>query len=279
MKSFRTILQHIIRIYFSTVSVIFVSMLIIFLSVSFCINPVIAADTDNNNKPVLKVIFSDDLKPWIFNVNGKLEGVYPEIIIELSNELNMTAEFMQYPLKRCEVMMEQGDADLMIGLKDTDERKKYIEFLKTPYRLSSTKVFYVRKGEKKKLEKFNDLYKLRIGTKLGTRYYPGFDDDKKIKKEDVNNEEQNFHKLLTNRIDALIIPEDRGEYLVSILNLNGKVEKASFNYPDGSPRFIGISKKSLYIKDLKKFNSAMKKMDDNGVLENLYMKHFLISII
>lgn len=228
----------------------------------------------NENKPVLRVIFSDDLKPWILNSNDKIEGVYPAIIHEIAGALNLQVELMEYPLKRCETMMEHGEADIIIGIKDTGQRKKYIDFLKTPYRSSSAKVFYMRSGEINKLNRFDDLYKIRVGTKLGNKYFPDFDDDKRIQKESVNSEEQNFSKLLVNRIDAVIIPEDRGEFLVSTLNLRGKVKKAQYQYHDGSPRFIGISKKSPYIKDIKKFNNVMKKISENGVLESLYMKHF-----
>ncbi len=236
--------------------------------------PSIAAASENEKEPVLIAIFSDDLKPWNFIVDGNIEGVYPAIIKELANELNIRVELRSYPLKRCEAMMEQGEADLMIGLKDTPLRKQYIEFLHTPYRLSSAKVFYVRTGERNRLKSYNALYKLRVGTELGTKYFHEFDEDKKIIKEYVKNEEQNFYKLIARRIDVLIIPEDRGEFLVSTLNIRDKVEKASYRFPDGSPRYIGISKKSSHVKDIKRFNTAMSKIVNSGELENLYMKHF-----
>jgi len=249
-------------------------ILTVFITAFIPTDAAIADTIRNDNKPVLRVVFSDDLKPWIFNNNGIIEGTYPAIILELAKELNFKADLVQYPLKRCESIMATGEADLIIGLKDTKERGKYIKFFKIPYRTSSAKVFYMRNGEKHKLKRFEDLYQLRVGTKLGTKYFSGFDENKNISKEDVNNEEQNFYKLLAHRIDAIIIPEDRGEFLISILNLRDKVEKASYQYPDGSPRYIGMSKKSPFIKDIKKFNSAMKKIAENGTLESLYMKHF-----
>lgn len=248
--------------------------LILIAGIIFFTDSVNSESLANENKPVLRVVFSDDLKPWILNSADKIEGVYPAIIVEIAEELNLQVELMEYPLKRCETMMEHGEVDIIIGIKDTVQRKKYIEFLKTPYRSSSAKVFYMRSGERNRLNRFDDLYKIRVGTKLGNKYYPDFDDNKHINKEYVNSEEQNFSKLLVNRIDAVIIPEDRGEFLVSALNLRGKVEKAQYQYPDGSPRYIGISKRSPYIKDIKKFNSVMKKISENGMLESLYMKHF-----
>ncbi len=230
--------------------------------------------SENKNEIVLKAVFSEDLKPWSYVKDGKIEGVYPAIISELAKELNIKAEFKSYPIKRCEVLMEQGEADLMIGIKDTQQRKKYIEFLKTPYRLSSAKVFYTRTGDKGKLKRFKDLYNLTVGVELGTKYFPEFDNDHKIVKEYVSNEEQNFYKLIARRIDVLIIPEDRGEFLISTLNMRDKIEKASYRFSDGSPRYIGISKKSPFIKDIKKFDAAMKKLAGNGTLEKLYMKNF-----
>lgn len=264
MKFFTDMIRHIIKTFF----------IILITGIIFLTGSVNAESLENETKPVLRVVFSDDLKPWIFSNDDKIEGVYPAIIVEIAGALNYQIEMMEYPLKRCETMMEHGEADIIIGIKDTLQRKKYIEFLKTPYRSSSAKVFYMRSGEINKLNRFDDLYKIRVGTKLGNKYFPDFDNDMHISKEDVNSEEQNFSKLLVNRIDAVIIPEDRGEFLVSALNLRGKVKKAYYKYPDGTPRFIGISKKSPYIKDIKKFNYVMKKISENGMLESLYMKHF-----
>lgn len=222
----------------------------------------------------LKAAIMDDLQPWVFKHGDRYEGVYPELIRELAKRSGMKVRFIHCPVKRCELWMKTGEADIVIGLRDTSERRDYIKFLTTPYRFGSPKVFYMRKGTRDKLKKYEDLYNLEVGTQLGSKYFDPFDQDTMIRKQEVASEGQNFHKLISGRIDVVAIPEDRGEYLISKLGLRDSVEKAPYMFPDGSPRYIGISRKSTYLGRVDAFNKIMKSITDDGTLDRLYEDYF-----
>ncbi len=220
------------------------------------------------------VAINGGLAPWVIKNNGILEGVYPEIAKKVIESIGMRCEFLDCPVARCETLIENGIADLVIGLKDTAERTDYIRFLSVPYRISSRKVFYIRKDEKKRLSVYNDLYSFKIGIIRGGAFFPAFDSDIKIITEPVSTDEQNFNKLIAGRIDAVAIPEDRGEYQLSVMGISDKVRKAVYGFNDSTPRYIGISKKSPLAKRIKDLDKAMKNISTNGAIEKIYIEHF-----
>jgi polar amino acid transport system substrate-binding protein len=223
---------------------------------------------------IIKVALVQDLEPFVVNDGSRYDGVYPRLMKELAKHANMRAEFSECPVKRCEVWLQNGQTDLVIGLRDTPQRKEYVRFLSVPHRVGSTRVFYLRKGEGKKIKRYEDLYSNKIGVLLGSKYFEPFDSDSKILKEEVAREESNIQKLLRGRIDAFVIPEDRGEYYLSKLNVRDKVERAPYAFKDSLPRYIGISTKSPLLGKYELFNKALKDLIDSGTLDRLYDEYY-----
>lgn len=214
------------------------------------------------------------LPPWKFVDNGKFEGAYAEILREIAARLDKPIEFTQCPLKRCLRLMQTGEANLIIGVAATPERTVYIRFLDTPYRISSAKVFYVRKEGGTRLGKHADLYDLKVGTKLGARYFPVFDNDERIAKVTAATNRQTFEMLARGRTDALIIAEDQGEYWISRLGYRGRFEKAEFFYRDRSPRSIGVSRRSSLIGHFGAVEAAMEGLVKEGTLKEIYREQY-----
>lgn len=210
------------------------------------------------SKESLIVAFSE-LPPWKVINMGKFEGAYTEVLRELAKSLNMQIKFNICPLKRCLKMMEHGTADIIIGINDHSERKKYIQFIKTPIKMSTAKVFYLKKGSGHTIKKYEDLKKFKvIGTKRGARYFTQFDNDTELNKYPVTDNAQIFLMLVSDRVDAVAISEDQGEYLISMLRIRSEVEKVTYSHKDYSPRYIGVSKKSHHFSKIDKFESAVR---------------------
>ena len=227
-------------------------------------------------KETLIIAFSK-LPPWKLIQNNKFKGVYAELAREISKEAGFNIEFKACPLKRCLQMMTVGSADLIIGVKHTEDRKKYIQFLDTPYRCSTSKVFYLRKNEHRNIEAYDDLYNFEhIGVKRGAKYNKKFDVDVYLPKSPVLENNINFYKLLNYRINTLIIEEAQGEFLIHELKIKDRVKKAVFYFQDVSYRYVGISKRSRHFKDFKLFNSAMLNISKSGKLEKLIRDHYFI---
>lgn len=222
------------------------------------------------------VLAMNELDPWkMWDANKQANGAYVEIVKELAKRTGNELKVVNCPLKRCLSLLETGEADVLIGVQESPERAAYLHFLKAPYRrYSSDKVFYVRRGEAAKIQKYADLAGKSIGTKIGANYFDKFDDDASLRKTPLVENEVNFQKLDAGRIDSVIIAEDQGEYLVSHLNLRDKIEKAKFREADGTPRSIALSKKSAHSSHLPEFEKAMVAMAQDGSLGRIYKTHF-----
>ena len=216
-----------------------------------------------------------ELPPWK-TVDGKrLGGAYTEIVRELARRTGTSLEIFQCPIKRCLKMIQDGEADVIIGIQSSPERDAFIHFLRTPYRkFSSDKVFYVPKGKAAMIHSYSDLKKLRIGVKNGTQYFDRFDDDAQLIKDGAKDAEANFKKLLRGRVDAVVMAEDQGESFVYSLQLQGQLDKAEYREADHTPRAVGFSKKSAYMAQLPQFEAAMAAMVKDGTVRALFKRHY-----
>jgi polar amino acid transport system substrate-binding protein len=246
----------------------------LFLSVALLIPNLALANSAAEGK--LVIAFSQ-LAPWKSYENGQFKGAYAALGSEIAKRLNMTASFEHCSLKRCLSMMKVGYADIIIGIKDTPERQQYMHFLKTPYRGSNAKVFYLLKNSGYEIKTYEDLYNIpKIGEKMGGKYFPRFDKDNLLQKEPVNNNRQNFLKLERRRIDTFVIAEDQGEFLIHELGLRDKVKKAEYFYKDYSPRYLAVSKKSSHIDKLGEFERVMSQIKSSGALRKIMVNHFFL---
>lgn len=216
-----------------------------------------------------------ELPPWK-TVDGKrLGGAYTEIVRELAKRTGNELEIFQCPIKRCLKMIEDGKADVIIGIQTSPEREAFIQFIHTPYRkFSSDKVFYVPKGKASTIRNYGDLHKLRIGVKNGTQYFDRFDEDTQLTKDGARDAEASFKKLLRGRVDTVVMAEDQGESFLYSLQLQGQLDKAVYREPDRSPRFVGFSKKSSFLAQLPQFEAAMAAMVKDGTLRTLFKRYY-----
>ena len=224
--------------------------------------------------PPLVFAFSE-LAPWKTKTGDQFGGAYTEIVRELARRVGRELRIVECPHARCLLMLSTGEADLAIGIQQSTERDAYLTFLRTPYRKSaSDRVFYVRRGDARRILRFEDLQNLRIGTKPGSEYFDRFDDDTTLHKEAALTNTANLRKLLLNRLDAVVMPEDQGAVLLNELNLTGKLVTAVYREHDAIPRSVAISLKSASIELLPRLDEAMQAMRRDGTLAAIYDKHY-----
>ncbi len=216
-----------------------------------------------------------ELPPWKTVDGTQVNGAYTEIVRELAKRTGFELEIFQCPFKRCLKMMQDGQADVIIGLHATAERKSFIHFLRTPYRkVSSDKVFYVQKGKAELIRSYADLKNLRIGVKNGTQYFERFDEDSSLVKDGAKDSQASLKKLLAGRVDAVLMAEDQGEPLVYGMQLQDQLDKALYREQDHTPRSIGFSKKSAVAQRLPLFEAAMAAMVKDGTVKALFKRYY-----
>lgn len=227
-------------------------------------------------KETLVVAYSE-LPPWKVINNGKIEGAYAEIARELAQRLNMHIVFKECSLMRCLQIIKDGQADIIIGIQIVAERLDYIQPLKPAIKRSPAKVFYLKKDTKYIINDYEDLKGIKsIGTQRGSKYFSKFDNDLTLNKHEVTHDAQIFSMLLRGRVDAIIINEEQGEYMLSKLEIRDEIKKANYSYNDENPRYIGMSKKSAHNKNINLFEIAIKNISDSDKLEQIMNEHFFI---
>jgi len=221
------------------------------------------------------VIATDSLPPIISKNNG---GSYIiEVFNEVAKEMGVTFKYKFLPWKRCEYAVKNNEAWGAIPYIETEERNKQFNF-SIPIYKSHIKFFYYsseRHSQQIPFSKLADLKGLRIGGILGYYYIKTFT-DAGLEVELVPDEEQNLMRLATGRVNLIAMNETTGWYLI---NKNFSAEQVkNFGTLDRSLSFhdasLMTSKNYPNTQEiLKRFNSALLKIKENGTYQRIIDKH------
>lgn len=213
---------------------------------------------------VLRVSFND-LPPWkVLGPKGEPAGIDIEFLEMLAARMGLAVEYVHYPFKRGLKMMEVGEIDLMIGVLRRAEREAYLHYIEPPYKSETSKAFFVLRGRERAIAAHDDLRGLRVGTVLGGRYYPEFDDDPRIVKYAVTSPDLNFKMLLAGRIDAFVMTETAGDYRVARSGLADRIAKADYVHRESQDVYMVLSRRSTHAARLGEFNRVMAGLVSEG---------------
>lgn len=201
-------------------------------------------------------------------------GVVASILDRLAQKLGIEIEMRLAPFARRLRWMETGEIDIMGGLLRRPQREAYIYFVPPPYVNKNRKVFYVRKGDERRIKRYEDLYGLMIGTKIHSRYFPRFDKDEGLKKEPVGSVELNFKKLLAGHLDAVIYGNRSGLMKLMEMGIADQVGQALYAYKKDNPVYIGISRHSALMKEKATVSAAVRQMVESGEIERIIQQHY-----
>lgn len=127
--------------------------------------------------------------PYTYTENGAAAGFEIEILREVLRGMNLEAEFIEYPWKRCLSSLEEGQADALVSLLKAPEREQFAIFPAEHISTSRT-VFFTAADNAAPFS--GDLAELRgrkIGVIMGFSYGEAFDHAGYLDKEpgvDVN---------------------------------------------------------------------------------------------
>jgi polar amino acid transport system substrate-binding protein len=233
----------------------------------------LAANVRGAEEGDVAIVASTESPPYRMFADGPPRGVFIDILEAVLRRVNLTPRYHVLPFKRCLAELKSGTADLFIGLFYRPEREAYVIYLKPTIAPYVTKVFYLNKGRARHIQKWEDLYRLRIGIRAGYKHHPDFDADKRIRKFGVPTEEQNFHKLAVDRIDAVLITEETGVYLIDKLGYTGRFAQAPLRLARENPAYIVMSRKSRLTPHIAAIEAAIAEMVTNGTVEAMRRRY------
>lgn len=224
------------------------------------------------------IIATGELPPY---VSARPENSFLEDLFhEVAREMGVTFEFQFMPWKRCEQAVEELNVWGTIPYVPTPERESKFDFSEMLFKRQAKFFYYSPDGKPKNIvyAELTDLKNYRIGGIRGY-FYEGEFLEAGLQVEYVKEEEQNFKKLRTGRVELipaeetlgwymikkLFPPEEKGKFftLEKPLSVGASYLMTSKRYPDGQ-------------KLLAQFNAAMKTIKDSGVYQNIAKKHGLV---
>lgn len=236
----------------------------------------LATATQNNPiGKVLRVAFST-WEPFRIATQGEFKGIDIDLLNQLAQMQGLKIQYIQCPWARCLLMMQTGELDLMTGIAWREERAQYIHYLSPPYYHCNTR-FYIRNEDKAKLQQSSDLYNLRIGMVRGSAYYFEFDNDTKLNKHIVTQENTLLFLLSAKRIDTYIGTDCQADYELSLSRWHNQFTKAAFEPENSTLLYLGISKKSPFYKQEQLFNQSIEQIINNGFFSKVQQQYYQTS--
>lgn len=217
--------------------------------------------------------------PWTINEStaspGDISGVDVEIVRAIAELMDLSVTLIPCPWKRCLLMMEQGEIDIATSLQKRPERERYMSYFDQPYKTLIRRAFYLRKGEERNILSYEDLAGKLIGYELGSKQFVRFDQDESLRKYPVPHPIQAFKMLASGRLDAVVMTESVGDYLVVTNGLTTQIGKAPYFHQKRSPAYLAISKKSSLVPRIAEFNDAFAQLVEAGFVEQAKAEYFL----
>lgn len=207
-------------------------------------------------------IVTDTWPPYVIAENNKIIGTDVDITRAVFNYLDMPIEIKIVPWKRCLKMMQQKTADGILGVSLNEARKEFLYYPETPVSKGTT-VLFSHSKRPLSFQNISELNNKRTGAILGYSYCEELDNAHFIKNaERVSNLEQNFKKLMANRLDLVVEVDSVGLYTASKMGLTDKISIATgAKFCDGG-NFLGFSKKAGHQELADTFNEALIKFKE-----------------
>lgn len=134
---------------------------------------------------------------WVY---GELTGIDADLVRVVGAKLGYSVEYRAFPWPRVLLMAEDLAIDGVLDVAPTEERKRFLHYVKTPISAEST-VFWVKRGSSFKYKGYFD-FDMRIGLLHGADWSDRFAREGTPNVERFDSFKSAFMSLDRERIDA-----------------------------------------------------------------------------
>ena len=234
----------------------------------FCFSMPLHAECENGTALVSG---KPDYPPISWARHNELSGFGYTVVKKMLDEFNIQMlKTEPSPWKRVLHLADKGEIDILVGVREIDERAQYLDFISTPVIESAQNIFFMKGA---KIDTIDDLPGKLGGILLGTTYTKQFNAfaTKNLKFEAVKTQIQNIKKLELGRIDYFIAPLLPTIHYIRTNNLNLNIQFLALPVFTVQEQ-IAISKKSTCIKYLKKIDEHLKQLHEQNFVYDLFDK-------
>ncbi len=207
------------------------------------------------------------------NASGEFSGLGVEIVKAIAKQNGDTVKFELYPWARAQLMVEQDQADILVGPYKTREREARFSFAaKGFYR--DYMVFYVRNGQKNQWDgNYQGLRGRKIGVINGWAYGPKFENIRSVLQPEVANSLPNALSMLSaGRIDYLAANLRNTEAVLKANDLGSEftVLSQTLDTQDG---YLAFCKKIVCDQLRRQFDYGFERLRVSGDLAKMAHRH------
>lgn len=225
------------------------------------------------------VIFGHDGKhPKISIKDKRPAGILIEMMQAIGKEMSVEFEFQLSPWVRAFENAKTNTGGI-IGFSKTQERMKIFDYSDVMY--MDEMLIVVRKGSEFPYQTIKDLSNKQIavirGGKFGDKFVNAVK-DKTFSILELNNPSQQLRMVLSKRVDAALVgPGKVG--VQSAINKDPELAKNADKFVSLStpfkqdPNYLGFRKTLKMTDFLNKFNQALKKIKDQGIVKKILQKY------
>lgn len=221
-----------------------------------------------------QLVLADDRAPlrvmtdlWppfrMLDAKGELVGLDIDVLKEIGRRSGLRFDIQRAPWARGLADLQQGRADLMIGLAKTPDREVFIQYLPRPYYACAPR-FYTAIGEAQQLRNYADLKGKLIGFVHESAYFQPFDSDSALLKRGVNNEQQLLQMLLRGRLGAVIGTDCQVDFELLQPQYAAAIAKARYQPHARTQLYIGFSKARTLANEQRLVTTALRQMLEEG---------------
>ncbi|OVE74413.1 hypothetical protein BVX93_00035 [bacterium B13(2017)] len=227
-----------------------------------------------HSQEIMKFVYFNNFPPFSWEDNGKMQGILIDVLNEVvQKRLKIRVSHRGYPWARAQNMVRVGKADAFVTVP-TSERRKYTEISKEPVVIATFTLFV--KSDSPQINDFKavktvfDLKRFKIGHYKGSGWA-----EKNLSGMNVDiapSVDLTLKKLVAGRFDVFIDVSQVIRYKIKEMGLQNQIKEIP-NIIDSSTFNLCIGKNSSYANILPIFDEILRKMKEEGKLQEIYEKY------
>ena len=216
--------------------------------------PLLAAD-------FCRVVCSHD-PPYRLLRDGQPRGLYIELLSEAARVAGWPLSFEEAPAARALLMLEQGQADLLLGALRTPERERFLHYSRIS--LPPEDKVVVTRADARTQQGLADLAGLRVGLHRGKRYGAAFDASSGMRRVELPDYLAALRMLALGRLDAVLLPERQARALLADPTLADAALRIQPWRLAGETPYLVLGRVSPWLPRLAELEAGFDQLHRNG---------------
>jgi signal transduction histidine kinase len=221
--------------------------------------------THNPDQPPIRFVGDKDYPPIEWLEDDQAKGIYASFLPALANSMNRQIDYRLMNWKEAQNAVLEGNADVLTVFSPNPDRIPHYDF--TPGFFDVEMSLFVR-TDNVSIFNVHDLEGMNVGITKGGHLKSWLRENSKAKLVEVSNHLEGFKKLVRGEVDAVATTNWVGLYVLQKHHFQGvrPVEPALY----AKPTHMGVVKGNHEL--IQALSSAVERMKDQGVLENLQQR-------